>query len=508
MGEDAADEFVGHLVGGLRLGVEGGHDGEDDGAGVCCELHVAQVDAVEGRLSQAEQERALLLEGDICGALDEVGGETVGDAGERAHGAGENNHSIGGMRTAGDAGGDVVLRVVMDFCGVGFVGAEQCINQRAAAGESEFLGEDAIGVVGGYEVDVDDARVAGEGAEHIAGEDGTAGTGDGEGEANVFRSGVAAKHMSIIAQGRWAWGGISGDVYNITNREGMMKTKLKKFTVAAGEKVKLKKWPTRTAPLYESKENYQAMLQEHVAKLSALQEVFYADNRFALLLIFQGMDAAGKDGAIRHVMSGVNPQGCEVTSFKQPSAEELEHDFLWRTTCKLPERGRIGIFNRTYYEEVLIVRVHAKLLKNETGKKKDDRELWEMRYRSINESEAHLHRNGTRVVKIFLHLSREEQKKRFLERIEMPAKNWKLSLADIQERKYWDEYRKAYEECLSETSSKHAPWHVVPADDKKNARLIVSSLVLQAMEEMQLSYPKADAKQKRDLEMIRKELMK
>lgn len=250
----------------------------------------------------------------------------------------------------------------------------------------------------------------------------------------------------------------------------------KGFRVPTGTKLDLKKWPTHVAPVYKSKAQYHKLLGTHVEELSALQRLHYASNRYALLLILQGMDAAGKDGAIRHVMSGVNPQGCEVFSFKQPSAEELEHDFLWRTTCRLPERGRIGIFNRSYYEEVLIVLVHPEMLRGQGLPEEllDEKTIWKERYRSIVDMEEHLHRNGTCIIKIFLHLSKDEQRKRFLERIDELDKNWKFSPSDIHERNYWKHYMKAYEACLSATSSDHAPWYVVPADDKENARLIVS----------------------------------
>ncbi len=250
------------------------------------------------------------------------------------------------------------------------------------------------------------------------------------------------------------------------------------------------------------------MLEEQVAKLSALQVLHYASNRHALLLIFQGMDAAGKDGAIRHVLSGVNPQGCEVFSFKQPSAEELQHDFLWRATCRLPERGRIGIFNRSYYEEVLIARVHPELLLKQGLPEKpvDDKNIWNHRYRSIVDFENHLHRNGTRVVKFFLHLSKDEQRKRFLDRIDEPDKNWKFNLADIHERKYWSHYMQAYEACLSATSTHVAPWYVVPADDKKNVRLIVSQIVLDTFNGLKMAYPKTTAKRREELAAMREML--
>jgi len=253
------------------------------------------------------------------------------------------------------------------------------------------------------------------------------------------------------------------------------------------------------SPYCGSKEEYKDVLETHAGKLSSLQQLHYASNRHALLLIFQGMDAAGKDGAIRHVMSGVNPQGCQVSSFKQPSAEEQEHDFLWRAVKRLPERGRIGIFNRSYYEDVLIVRVHPEML---DGTKQPD--IWRHRYRSIIDFEKHLHRNGTQIVKIFLHLSQEEQRKRFLERIDDPDKNWKLSLADLHERKYWKQYMDAYEECLNGTGTKHAPWHAVPADDKDNARLIVSQIVVDAFQKLKMAYPEVSAKQHKELDSARK----
>jgi PPK2 family polyphosphate:nucleotide phosphotransferase len=289
-----------------------------------------------------------------------------------------------------------------------------------------------------------------------------------------------------------------------------MKIDSKDFRVRPGEKVKLRDWPTVVKPFCKSKERYQELLVEHVAELSSLQQLHYASNRYALLLIFQGMDAAGKDGAIRHVMSGVNPQGCQVFGFKQPCAEELEHDFLWRTTCRLPERGQIGIFNRSYYEEVLVVRVHPEILRSQglSEELRNRETIWEDRYRSIVDLESHLYRNATRTVKVFLHLSKEEQRRRFLERIDHPDKNWKFSLADIHERKYWTHYMEAYEACLRATSTHHAPWYVVPADDKENARLIVSQIVLDALNELKMAYPKTTARRRRELESIRKLLTK
>jgi len=287
-----------------------------------------------------------------------------------------------------------------------------------------------------------------------------------------------------------------------------MKINSKDFRVRPGEKVKLREWPTRVKPICRTKKRYQKLLRDHVVQLTVLQRLHYASDRYALLLIFQGMDAGGKDGAIRHVMSGVNPQGCEVFSFKQPSAEELKHDFLWRTTCRLPERGRIGIFNRSYYEEVLVVRVHPEILRSQglPNELLDEKSIWRERYRSIVDLEEHLHRNGTRIIKFFLHLSKAEQRKRFLERIDEPDKNWKFSLADIHERKYWPHYMEAYEDCLNATSTHHAPWHVIPADDKDNARLIVSRIVLDALDSLNLAFPKTTAKRRRELESIRNQL--
>src|SRR5580658_10391437 len=289
-----------------------------------------------------------------------------------------------------------------------------------------------------------------------------------------------------------------------------MKINSDDFRVQPGKKVDLSHWPTVVKPVCKSKKAYQKLLHEHVEQMSSLQQLHYASNRYALLLIFQGMDAAGKDGAIRHVMSGVNPEGCQVSSFKQPSAEELQHDFLWRTTLRLPERGQIGIFNRSYYEEVLVVRVHPEILRSQglSEQLRDEKSIWQERYRSIIDLESHLYRNGTRTIKVFLHLSREEQQKRFLERIDEPEKNWKFSLADIHERKYWKDYMAAYEACLEATSTRHAPWYVVPADDKENARLIVSQIVLDALNGLKMAYPRTTAKRKEELRSIRKLLEK
>jgi PPK2 family polyphosphate:nucleotide phosphotransferase len=280
------------------------------------------------------------------------------------------------------------------------------------------------------------------------------------------------------------------------------------FRVREGRRVDLEEWPTRIDPVYKNKRQYHDFLGAHTKALRSQQQLLYASDSYAILLIFQAMDAAGKDGAIEHVMSGVNPQGCQVFSFKHPSPIELKHDFLWRTTRDLPERGRIGIFNRSYYEEVLIVRVHPEILRGEglPNGVPDEKNIWQERYRSIVNLEKHLDRNGTRIIKFFLHLSKEEQRKRFLERIERPEKNWKFSAADIEERKFWNQYMKAYEKCLSATSTKHAPWYIVPADDKLNARLIVSRILVDTVEALQLSYPKTSAARRRELRSLREQL--
>jgi PPK2 family polyphosphate:nucleotide phosphotransferase len=289
-----------------------------------------------------------------------------------------------------------------------------------------------------------------------------------------------------------------------------MKIHSKDFRVPHHKKINIKHLPTIMKPFCESKKEYKSLLERDIAELTSLQQLHYASNRYALLLIFQGMDSAGKDGAIRHVMSGVNPEGCEVFSFKQPSAEELEHDFLWRTTCHLPERGRIGIFNRSYYEEVLIVRVHPEILRTQRLPEEllDEKNIWKERYRSIVDLERHLYRNGTRIVKIFLNLSYEEQRKRFLARIDVPDKNWKVSSSDNHERKYWKHYMEAYEDCLNATSTRHAPWYAVPADDKDNARLIVSRIVLDTLQDLKMAYPKTTEKRRMELQAIGKELAK
>jgi PPK2 family polyphosphate:nucleotide phosphotransferase len=289
-----------------------------------------------------------------------------------------------------------------------------------------------------------------------------------------------------------------------------MRIDSKHFRVSENEKVRLDGRPTSLKALYDSKEEYRDVLAEHVSKLSAIQELLYAHDRYSLLVIFQAMDGAGKDSAIKHVMSGVNPQGCRVTSFKHPSAEELDHDFLWRTTRWLPERGQIGIFNRSYYEEVLVVRVHPEILRSQAlpDELLDEKTVWEQRYRSIVDFENHLHRNGTRVVKIFLHVSKEEQRRRFLKRIDEADKNWKFNVGDMAERKLWKQYMKAYEACMSATSTKESPWYAVPADDKKDAQLIVSQILLDTLGKLRMSYPALDPEKREQLKTIRKMLEK
>ena len=285
-----------------------------------------------------------------------------------------------------------------------------------------------------------------------------------------------------------------------------MKINSDDFRVHA-RKFNIGKQPTSVDRYFKSKGDYQRILEEHTKQLSALQSLLYADDRYAVLLIFQAMDAAGKDGAIKHVMSGVNPQGCEVFSFKHPSAVDLDHDFLWRTTVCLPERGRIGIFNRSYYEEVLIVRVHPEILKSQRLPTESlEGDIWSGRYRSIVDMEEHLHRNGTRIVKFFLHISKDEQRKRFLERINQPEKNWKFSEADMKERELWDDYMQAYEDCMRATSSRTSPWYVVPADDKRNARLIISQIVVDTLQSLRLTYPKIDKNRLKELRSLRKQL--
>lgn len=276
------------------------------------------------------------------------------------------------------------------------------------------------------------------------------------------------------------------------------------FRILPGRSVDLAGWPTIVKPFFQSQDQYLQILGTHVQGLSARQDVHRASGRYAVLIIFQGMDCAGKDGSIQHVMSGVNPEACEVFSFKSPSAEELRHDFLWRTTCRLPERGRIGIFNRSYYEEVLIVRVHPAILKAQNLPTRDrlTMQFWQDRFRSILEFEEHLQRNGTQIVKIFLHVSKEEQKKRLLQRLYTPDSNWKFSESDVRERKYWRQYLRAHSDCLAATSTHDSPWYAVPADDKENARLIVSQILMDAFDALKMAIPRSTPKRLRELHAI------
>jgi PPK2 family polyphosphate:nucleotide phosphotransferase len=284
------------------------------------------------------------------------------------------------------------------------------------------------------------------------------------------------------------------------------RTRLYRVTDGAG--FRLKQIDPRDTAGLRSKSEAQRQLEKGIARLSELQARLYAQDRWALLLIFQAMDAAGKDSTIKHVMSGVNPQGCQVYSFKSPSAEELDHDYLWRTTRRLPERGRIGIFNRSYYEETLVVRVHPELLERQRlPGRLVTRRIWKDRYEDINAFERYLDRNGVIVRKFFLHLSREEQRRRFLSRLEEPEKNWKFSAADVEERRHWDAYMRAYEETIRSTATPHAPWYVVPADHKWFTRLAVAAAVVETLESLSPEYPKVDQSRRRDFAAARKALL-
>lgn len=287
-----------------------------------------------------------------------------------------------------------------------------------------------------------------------------------------------------------------------------MKPDSRDFRLRPGRRCRLENWPTKVAPVYRSGKDARRRLAADVAELGELQPRLYASGTWALLLIFQGLDTAGKDGAISHVLSGINPQGCEAHSFKAPTAEELAHDFLWRTTCRLPARGRIGVFNRSYYEEVLVVRVHPDLPGKEglPPPAREDERFWRHRFQSINDFERHLSRNGTRVLKFFLHLSKAEQRRRLVARIDDPEKNWKFEDGDVAERKRWRDYTHAYEKCLSATSTRHAPWHIIPADDKLNARLFIARTVIAALQALRLTVPKVSSTRRSALHAIRKKL--
>ncbi|NNM27972.1 MAG: polyphosphate kinase 2 family protein [Akkermansiaceae bacterium] len=283
------------------------------------------------------------------------------------------------------------------------------------------------------------------------------------------------------------------------------------FAVTGDKAVRLKDLPNKVEKAYKDKGDYKELLGEFREEINELQRMMYAHDRYSLLLVFQAMDAAGKDGTIRHIMSGVNPHGVTVHAFKQPSDEELDHDFMWRTTKALPQRGRIGIFNRSYYEEVLVVRVHPEIL---TKYQKLPGELvadpgivWNQRYESIRDFEEHLARNGTRVVKFFLNISKDEQRDRFIARIDEPEKNWKFSEGDVRERGFWDAYQDSYEAAINATAAPHAPWFVVPADDKRNMRLIVAQVVLEQLRDLQMSYPQVSAERRAELQGYKKLLL-
>ncbi len=278
----------------------------------------------------------------------------------------------------------------------------------------------------------------------------------------------------------------------------------KAFRVTDGKQFRLKDWDPGDTRGFKSREKAQEALTQGIARLREDQDKLYAQDRWALLLIFQAMDAAGKDSTIKHVMSGVNPQGCQVSSFKAPSAEELDHDYMWRTTRRLPERGQIGIFNRSYYEEVLVVRVHPEILaKQRISEKLVTKDIWKERYEDMNAFERYLTRNGTIIRKFFLHVSKEEQKQRFLERLTEPEKNWKFSSQDVKEREYWDAYMQAYEDMIRSTSTEAAPWYVVPADHKWFTRVVVAEVIADTLESLNLTYPKVDAEKKKEIETAR-----
>ncbi|MFZ0771000.1 MAG: polyphosphate kinase 2 family protein [Candidatus Sulfotelmatobacter sp.] len=281
------------------------------------------------------------------------------------------------------------------------------------------------------------------------------------------------------------------------------------YRVDDGKHFRMKDFDPADTGHWRSIDHAREALQEGIVRMAELQDKLYAQDRWAVLLIFQAMDAGGKDGTIKHVMSGVNPEGCQVSRFNEPSQAELQHDFLWRTTQHLPERGHIGIFNRSYYEEVLIVRVHPEVLENEKlPPSLVTKNIWEERFEDIRSFERHMARNGTVIRKFFLHLSKKEQKQRFLARLEEPEKHWKFSQSDIHEREYWDDYRKACEDMIRQTASKHAPWYVVPADNKWFTHLVVSAAIVETLEELNLSYPKVDAAKLKEIQAARRMLSK
>jgi PPK2 family polyphosphate:nucleotide phosphotransferase len=282
---------------------------------------------------------------------------------------------------------------------------------------------------------------------------------------------------------------------------------IKKFLITPNSKINLSKFPTDNTEEFKSKKEAAKLLKKNIKRMTELQAKLYAQDKYSLLIIFQAMDAAGKDGTIKHVMSGLNPQGTEVSSFKQPSKEELDHGYLWRINKALPERGRIGIFNRSHYEEVLVVRVHDLIKYQKIPDKFTNKNIWKQRYEQINNFEEYLFENGIVIIKFFLHVSKEEQKRRFLKRIEDPARNWKFSSSDIEERKYWEEYQKVYQEVISATSKKHSPWYIIPADKKWFARLLVSEIIVREMKKLKPEYPKLNEEQLKDLEKSKQSLL-
>jgi len=302
------------------------------------------------------------------------------------------------------------------------------------------------------------------------------------------------------------------DVSSMSKKELIKRAKKfsDNYCVSDGDHFSLKDYGTQAIKDLdrEDKPLVKQALQLGIEALAAMQDILYADDKWSLLLIFQAMDAAGKDGAIKHVMSGVNPQGCQVSSFKAPSSEEIDHDFLWRCQKHLPERGRIGIFNRSYYEEVLVVRVHENILKaQKLPPKFIGKDIWDDRFTDIRNFEKYLHRNGTKIIKFFLNVSKDEQRKRFIERVDNPDKNWKFSATDAKERTYWKEYMSAYEEMIKQTSTKKSPWYVVPADNKAYARIVIASAIINALDELELEYPAVSKEKIAELQGIKKQLL-
>ena len=283
---------------------------------------------------------------------------------------------------------------------------------------------------------------------------------------------------------------------------------IEKFRINGEKKIKLKDFSTSDKGTFKNKEEGLVRLGENIEIISELQNKLYADNTYSILIIFQAMDAAGKDGTMKHVFSGINPQGFQIYNFKQPSSEELDHGYLWRTAKSMPERGRIGVFNRSYYEDVLVVKVHNLLAAQNLPKSRMYKDIWQKRYHHIREQERYLYENGIIPIKFFLNVSKEVQKERFLERIEDPAKNWKFSAADVAERKFWDNYQDAYEDAINNTSTEHAPWYIIPADKKWFTKFAVSEIIKKTLEDLKLKYPEIDKNQKSELKKYKETLLK